>query len=102
MGNRFTLHGAIRKEAAMPWKDVRPMDEKLLFLADYLRELGSFSQLCARYGISRKTGYKWVDRYRESGLDGLAERSRRPLHPGLVIPPTIRQSILELRASKRD
>ena len=48
----------------MPWKDVRPMDEKVLFIADYLRQVSSFSELCGRYGISRKTGYKWVARYR--------------------------------------
>ena len=47
----------------MPWKDVRPMDEKMLFIADHLREPGNFSQLCERYGISRKTGYKWLERY---------------------------------------
>jgi len=42
----------------MPWKDVRPMDEKILFIADHLRAPGNFRQLCGRYGISRKTGYK--------------------------------------------
>lgn len=102
MGNRFTLHVGILEEADMPWKDVRPMDEKLLFLADQLRGVGTFVQLCERYGISRKTGYKWVERYRESGLEGLAERSRRPLHQGLQIPAAIRQAILELRAGQRD
>lgn len=86
----------------MPWKDVKPMDEKLLFLADHLRGVGNFSQLCERYGISRKTGYKWVGRYRQAGLDGLAERSRRPLHPAEEIPYAIRQAILELRGAQRD
>lgn len=102
MGNTFTLHVGIRKEADMPWKEVKPMDEKLLFLADHLREAGNFSQLCERYGISRKTGYKWLERYREQGLAGLVERSRRPLHPGASIPFTIRQAILTLRSSQRD
>jgi len=46
----------------MPWKDVRPMDGKILFIADHLRETDSFSHLCERYGVSRKTGYKWVAR----------------------------------------
>ncbi|MDO8891716.1 MAG: helix-turn-helix domain-containing protein [Sulfurimicrobium sp.] len=44
------------------------MDEKILFIADHLREPGSFSHLCERYGISRKTGYKWVERYQSAGL----------------------------------
>lgn len=86
----------------MPWKDVRPMDEKLLFLADHLRGVGNFSQLCERYGISRKTGYKWIERYRESGVEGLAERSRRPHHNADVIPYAIRQAILEIRTAQRD
>lgn len=36
------------------------------------------SEACRRFGISRKTGYKWLDRYETSGMDGLVERSRRP------------------------
>ncbi len=47
----------------MPWKEVKPMDEKVLFLADYLREKQSFTDLCNNYCISRKTGYKWISRY---------------------------------------
>lgn len=86
----------------MPWKDVRPMDEKLLFLADHVRGIGTFSELCERYGISRKTGYKWVERYRESGLEGLAERSRRPHHSADEIPYAIRQAVLEIRRAQRD
>jgi putative transposase len=81
----------------MPWKEVKPMDEKLLFIADCLRETDSLSQLCSHYGISRKTGYKWLDRYRGAGLDGLEERSRRPHTAVGETPYAIRQTILELR-----
>lgn len=81
----------------MPWKEVRPMDERVLFIADYLRKSNNFSQLCERYGISRKTGYKWVERYRATGADGLIERSRRPHRAGQETPYAIRQAILELR-----
>lgn len=80
----------------MPWKDVRPMDEKVLFIADHLRQVGNFSELCERYGISRKTGYKWVERYRQEGSEGLNERSRKP-HDSLATPYPIQQAILELR-----
>jgi putative transposase len=85
----------------MPWKDVRPMDEKVLFIADHLREQGSFSELCDRYGISRKTGYKWVQRYQEAGVEGLGERSRRPLYSGET-PFAVREAILALRNELRD
>jgi len=83
----------------MPWRDVKPMDEKILFIADHLREPGSFSQLCERYGISRKTGYKWVERYQTDGLEGLEERSRRPHAVVGETPYPIRKAIIELRRS---
>lgn len=81
----------------MPWKDVKPMDEKVLFIADYLREVASFSRLCERYGISRKTGYKWVERYRQGGHDALAERSRQRHTQATRTPYAIRQVIVQLR-----
>ncbi len=86
----------------MPWKEVKPMDEKVLFIADHLREQGNFSQLCERYGISRKTGYKWLCRYRAQGVEGLDERSRRPHTCAGEVPYAIRQAILELRDQARD
>ena len=39
------------------------MDQRVAFIADWLRDEWTMSELAARYGISRKTGYKWVDRY---------------------------------------
>ena len=81
----------------MPWKDVKPMDEKMLFIADTLRQVESFSQLCERYGISRKTGYKWVERYRQGGIEALAERSRKRHTQASQTPYAIRQAILQLR-----
>lgn len=66
----------------MPWKDVKPMDQKILFVSDYLRQTDTVSALCRRYGISRKTGYKWIGRYAAQGAEGLFERSRAPSgHP---------------------
>lgn len=73
------------------------MDEKILFVADYLRQVDSFSALCQRYSISRKTGYKLVERYRQQGVDGFEERSRRPHHQPTQLPHVVQQSILELR-----
>jgi hypothetical protein len=42
----------------MPWSQTTPMDQKTQFVADYLREMFSFTELCARFGVSRETGYK--------------------------------------------
>ena len=81
----------------MPWLHVRPMDSKILFLSDWLRGLDTFSNTCRRHGISRKTGYKWVHRYKTLGLDGLQEQSRRPKHSPSRIPYTVRQALIALR-----
>lgn len=59
----------------MPWSELRPMDQRILFIADHLRRLESVSALCERYGISRKTGYKWIERY-GSGGGGRPRRAR--------------------------
>lgn len=52
------------------------MDQKTQFIADYLKELFYFTELCERYGISRKTGYKWFDRYLTHGPEGLNDHKR--------------------------
>ena len=44
----------------MPWKELKPMDLKVMFIADYLSQKHSLSQLCRDYEVSRKTGYKWI------------------------------------------
>jgi len=81
----------------MPWMEVKPMDAKVLFVADYLRHINSFSGLCRAHDISRKTGYKWIKRYKESGFEGLLDHSRRPHTYPFRIPHRIRQKIIELR-----
>lgn len=81
----------------MPWKEVNPMQQRVLFIADYLREVSSLTDLCSYYGISRKTGYKWVHRFEQSGVDGLAEQPRRPITCPTQTPYPIQQAIIELR-----
>jgi Homeodomain-like domain len=62
----------------MPWTETAPIKERMRFVTDGERELYSMVELCARYGVSRKTGYKWVARYEREGPDGLRARSRAP------------------------
>ena len=62
----------------MPWHETEPMKERQRFIAQYLSKVYSVSELCARFGISRKTAYKWIARYAEAGFDGLQEHSRAP------------------------
>lgn len=85
----------------MPWTELRPMDQRVLFIADYLREADSMTGLCAEYGISRKTGYKWLARYRHDGMEGLADQSRRPQSQPSALPHAVRRTILELRQKSR-
>ena len=64
----------------MPWLETAPMDERIRFVADDQQGLYTRAELCARYGISRKTGYKWFARYDDSGRSGLKDRSHAPHH----------------------
>lgn len=61
----------------MPWLKKEPMDLRIEFALKALRT-ENFRALCAEYGISAKTGYKWHQRFLEHGLQGMAESSRRP------------------------
>ncbi len=62
----------------MPWSKTTPMTERARFIADLESKLYTMTELCERYGISRKTGYKWAERFVAEGLRGLEDRSRAP------------------------
>ncbi|MGH9857415.1 MAG: IS481 family transposase [Acidobacteriota bacterium] len=62
----------------MAWKKVLPMDERARFVLEADREEINVSELCRRYGVSRKTGHKWINRYKSTGLEGIKDISRRP------------------------
>lgn len=81
----------------MPWAESSTMDQKRLFIADYLTGSFSTTELCSRYGISRPTGYKWIGRFLEDGYPGLQELSRRPVGCPHRTPEPHVKAILELR-----
>ncbi len=62
----------------MPWNETTKMRERERFIGDFEGGLFGMSELCQRYSISRKTGYKWIERFEEEGPTGLADRSRAP------------------------
>ena len=64
----------------MPWKEVEPMEERLSFILRVKDGGVNFSSICKEYGVSRKTGYELLRRYRAEGMSGLSPRSRRPQH----------------------
>jgi transposase InsO family protein len=83
----------------MPWIETAPMNEKVKFISAYLNnEESNFQTLCARFGISCKTGYKYVKRYKAEGIDGLKERSRAPHIQANRIPLCMEEAILELKS----
>jgi transposase InsO family protein len=62
----------------MPWQEMSPKDQRLQFVTAHQRGLYAMTELCARHGVSRKTGYKWLARFAAEGARGLAERSHVP------------------------
>lgn len=73
------------------------MDERLRFVVEYLREEGSMAALCRTFGISRKTGYKMINRYADEGLRGLFDRSRAPHQQAHVVGDEVFEAIVHLR-----
>lgn len=84
----------------MPWLNTQPMDQKIGFIKQALdARRGQFSDVCRQFQISRKTGYKWLGRYRSSqSVTALKERSRRPTHSPKRISAALEQRILGLRS----
>jgi putative transposase len=81
----------------MPWRQVDAMTERFQFIRDARQRLVTFTDLCALYGISRVTGYKWLHRAEQSGLDFLEELSRRPHSCPHATSPALTARLLEAR-----
>ena len=64
----------------MPWLEATPMEQRERFIRDQQNGLYTMTELCDRHTISRKTGYKWLERFDEGGRAALGDRSRAPQH----------------------
>lgn len=84
----------------MPWKESCAMDERVKFIAEHGSGLWTMTELCERYEISRKTGYKWLDRYLREGAAGLMERSHAPRVHGRATSQHICEAIVGLRQER--
>lgn len=73
------------------------MDQRVQFIADDQRDVFDVADLALRYGISRKTAYKWIDRYDAGSPAGLVDRSRRPAHSRQETSALIVAALLEVR-----
>ena len=81
----------------MPWKETCAVDERIRFVMDVEKGQQSKAALCHRFGVSRPTGYKWLRRYSEQGLSGLAERSRCPASCPHRVPEELAEAIVAYR-----
>ena len=81
----------------MPWTESDAMDQRLQFVTDALSDRFTMTELCERYGVSRRIGYKWLARFNEDGKRGLADRSRRPLTCPTQIRPVLAGLLCEFR-----
>jgi putative transposase len=80
----------------MPWKECHAVDERVRFVARLL-DGEKMTALCQEFGISRKTGYKIYDRYKDYGVRGLTDRSRRPYRYANQLPMSIEKLIVRVK-----
>src|SRR5437764_15395404 len=85
----------------MPWNETDPMNERVKFIARYLQNDESFIVLCEDAGISRKTGYKWVERYEDGGVVALVDRSRPPRSHPHAVPSAVLEALRTARTDRR-
>lgn len=81
----------------MAWKECDLMSLREEFVSLATHDGTDISELCRRYGISRKTGYKWLGRYQGEGREGLRDRSRRPKHSPNRTPSPMEEAVLKIR-----
>lgn len=81
----------------MPWRERSPVDLRVQFMTEFRTELWTMTELAAQYGISRKTGYKWVARSATGGVAALLDRSRRPLTQPTATAPRLVEALAALR-----
>ncbi len=81
----------------MPWKDVSLMSQREEFVGLARHEGSNVRQLCRRFGISAKTGYKWLTRYAAGGTEALADHSRRPQGSPRQTPAALEAAVLAVR-----
>jgi putative transposase len=84
----------------MPWRESCAMDQRVSFIADQRSGMWTMTELCERYEISRKTGYKWLDRYQLEGPGGLTDRSHAARVHGRATPQHIVDAIVGLRLER--
>ncbi len=81
----------------MGWKETCALDERMRFVMAAEAQEEPMAALCRRFGVSRKSGYKWLERYRSEGVAGLAERSRAPRNHPQAVSAALAERCLSVR-----
>jgi transposase InsO family protein len=85
----------------MAWGEVKVMCQKKNFIIDCQSNILTFSEICRRYEISRKTGYKWLNRFQLDSVNGLNDLSRAPKTQAKVTDPDLVKQILNLKLLRK-
>ena len=81
----------------MAWKTVDVHEQRVRFVVTAAERTRPFSSLCAEFGISRPTGYLWLRRYRQAGVRGIAERTRKPHSSPRRTEPCLESRVAQAR-----
>lgn len=84
----------------MAWIEASVVAQRAAFVAAVMSGETPMNWLCADYGISRKTGYKWLERYAAEGARGLLDRSRAPKRHGRATSAEIAEAIVEMKRAR--
>ncbi len=83
----------------MPWKESVLMDERMKFIGRLL-EGEKMAEVCRSFGISRKTGYKFWNRYQNVGIHGLPDQTKRPKRYANQLPLQVEKVIVRIKSNK--
>jgi putative transposase len=81
----------------MGWMETCAVEERMRFVIAVREREEAFAAVCRQFGVSRRTGYKWLERYREEGAEGLLDRSRAPLHHRQAVAQETAERCLAVR-----
>jgi transposase InsO family protein len=81
----------------MPWETTNVIERRIQLIVEYLAKRATMVDLCLRYGVSRKTAYKWLKKYRKKGLAGVADGSRKPRGGRHWMKGAVRDQIVQMR-----
>ena len=85
----------------MPWNETNAMEQRIELIRDWLKKTHSVSDLCALYGISRKSAYKWIDRYMNDGPDWAMDRSHEAAVVHNKTPVEVERALMQMRLRHR-